>query len=77
MTNDRVACCACDETPEQVARRFDALRPYGPDGAPICHSCAHSTPALREEAARRQLGAAIGEAVQMLMQADAGLASVH
>jgi hypothetical protein len=39
-------CCDCGSTTAQ-------LRPYGPNGAPICVSCAHATPARWAEAWRR------------------------
>lgn len=37
------------------------LRPYGPDGAPICFKCAMETPDRKAEA-ERQLAAMLGEA---------------
>lgn len=49
-TDDR--CCQCGKINAQLLPADD-LRPYGPDGAPICHRCAHSTPELEAEAHMR------------------------
>lgn len=48
-------CCVCGSSKEE-------LRPYGPDGAPICFPCA-TTPA-REAATKKELDRRLVEAAK-------------
>lgn len=59
-------CCRCGKTGTQLAADNDDLRPYGPDGAPICYACAQSTLELRREAATRGMLHAAEVALAML-----------
>ncbi len=65
-------CCACDREPLPEAEDptgKSELRPYGPNGAPICFSCAMS-PEHRAEA-DRQLYARL-DAAEHASLADGG-----
>ena len=70
-------CCQCGKTNKQLHSDNDDLRPYGPDGAPICHACAHSTEELEREARMRQGEFAAVEALSMVLQAKAGQVPVY
>lgn len=50
--SDETRCYLCQEPDGKGEKE---IRPYGPDGQPVCHSCAMRTPESKEEA-KRQFG---------------------
>lgn len=50
MMGDPADCCYCHKMPPEVE-----LRPYGPNGAWLCHPCMKANPE-REAEAKRQFG---------------------
>jgi hypothetical protein len=65
-------CCVCG----RGARQGVELRPYGPQGAPICFRCARSTPELEAEA-KAQLRKRLDGLEGSVIATPAGPAPAH